>query len=100
MLQFPFIQFWLFVNCTVNDQAVFPGNYPKISIDSAHRDHVTCFPQFSDITDITDITVIKQYISEANLTMQKLFATVLVLQVTNIAYGAVPSFGRCPNVRG
>ena len=77
----------------MNDQAVFPGSYSMISIDSARRDHVTYFPQFSDIT------VIKQ-ISEANLTMQKLFATVLVLQVTNIAYGAVPSFGRCPNVRG
>ena len=79
----------------MNDQAVLvPGSSTMISIESPHHDHETYFPQFSDIT------VINQDISDANLTMQKLLVTVLVLQVTNIAYGALPSFGRCPNVRG
>ena len=33
--------------------------------------------------------------------MKPVFSTILVLQVTvNIVNGAVPSFGRCPNVRG
>ena len=78
----------------MNDQAVLVhGSYTMISIES-HHDHETYFPQFSDIT------VINQDFTDANLTMQKLLVTVLVLQVTNIVYGALPSFGRCPNVRG
>ena len=32
--------------------------------------------------------------------MKPVFSTVLILQVTNIVNGGVPSFGRCPNVRG
>ena len=32
--------------------------------------------------------------------MRPVCLTIFVLQVTNIVYGAVPSFGRCPNVRG
>ena len=31
---------------------------------------------------------------------QHCLETVLILQVINVAYGAIPSFGRCPNVRG
>ena len=32
--------------------------------------------------------------------MKPVFFTIIALQVTDIVYGAVPSFGRCPNVRG
>ena len=32
--------------------------------------------------------------------MKPVFSTILVLQVTNIVNGGVPSLGRCPNVRG